>query len=133
MIQDQLLRQYDFTEEQYRSLARLTATLCTLFPRIRCDYPRDASGDLVRGKLSGPDFARYRGILGHYHVQANKVDPGPAFQWDRVIDGARAILCIEGSLRGPCRPSRFGRGHIEDADQPLRHDPGPHAAPSGER
>ena len=124
-IHDQLLRQYDFTDQQYRALARLTATLCTLFPRIRCDYPRDASGSLLRRKLSGPDFARYRGLLGHYHVQENKVDPGPAFQWDRVIDGARAILRIEGSLRGPCRPSRFGRGHIEDADQPSGHDPGP--------
>ena len=32
------------------------------------------------------------GILGHYHVQQNKVDPGPAFQWDRVVDGANELL-----------------------------------------
>ena len=51
MIQGQMLRQYDFTDEQYESLVRLTATLCTLFPRIRCDYPRDAAGALIRGKL----------------------------------------------------------------------------------
>jgi N-acetyl-anhydromuramyl-L-alanine amidase AmpD len=25
-------------------------------------------------------------------VQKNKVDPGPAFQWDKVIDGARRLL-----------------------------------------
>ena len=91
-IQGQSLRQYDFTDRQYDSLIRLTATLCTLFPRIRCDYPRDASGALIRGKLSDPELARYQGILGHYHVQTNKVDPGPAFQWDRVIEGARAVL-----------------------------------------
>jgi N-acetylmuramoyl-L-alanine amidase len=91
-IQGQSLRQYDFTEEQYESLIRLTATLCTLFPRIRCDYPRDASGALIRGKLSDPELDRYQGILGHYHVQTNKVDPGPAFQWDRVIKEARAAL-----------------------------------------
>jgi hypothetical protein len=36
------LRQYDFTKEQYRALARLTAALCTVLPKIRCDYPRDA-------------------------------------------------------------------------------------------
>jgi N-acetylmuramoyl-L-alanine amidase len=90
-IQGQLLRQYDFTDRQYESLIRLTATLCTLFPRIRCDYPRDASGALVRAKLAESELVRYQGILGHFHVQANKVDPGPAFQWDRLIEGARDL------------------------------------------
>jgi hypothetical protein len=33
----------------------------------------------------------YHGVLGHYHVQTNKTDPGPAMQWDRVIDGARRL------------------------------------------
>ncbi len=87
-IQGQSLRQYDFTDRQYESLIRLTATLCKIFPKIRCDYPRDAAGMLVRAKLPGPELARYQGILGHYHVQTNKVDPGPAFQWDRLIKGA---------------------------------------------
>jgi N-acetyl-anhydromuramyl-L-alanine amidase AmpD len=27
-------------------------------------------------------------------VQANKVDPGPAFDWDRVIGGARRLLAL---------------------------------------
>ena len=30
--------------------------------------------------------------MGHYHVQTNKSDPGPAFQWDLVINGARNLL-----------------------------------------
>lgn len=92
MIQGRRLRQYDFTERQYDSLIRLTATLCTLFPRIRCDYPRDPAGALIRAKLPDAELARYRGLLGHYHVQTNKVDPGPAFQWERVIQGARALM-----------------------------------------
>jgi N-acetyl-anhydromuramyl-L-alanine amidase AmpD len=90
-IQGQSLRQYDFTDRQYESLIRLTATLCKLFPRILCDYPRDAAGVLVRAKLADPELVRYQGILGHYHVQANKVDPGPAFQWDRLIKAARDL------------------------------------------
>ncbi len=89
VIQGQSLRQFDFTERQYDSLIRLTATLCMLFPKIRCDYPRDATGNLILAKLPDADLARYQGILGHYHVQTNKVDPGPAFQWDRVIVGTR--------------------------------------------
>lgn len=91
-IQGQSLAQYDLTPEQYDSLIRLTATLCTAFPKIRCDYPRDQAGTLLRQKLPDPDYNRYEGILGHYHVQTNKVDPGPAFQWDTLIDKARALM-----------------------------------------
>jgi hypothetical protein len=91
-IQGRMLRQYDFTDRQYDSLARLTATICMLFPRIKRDYPRDASGSLMLKKLPDSDLARYQGILGHYHVQTNKVDPGPAFQWDRYINETRAML-----------------------------------------
>jgi N-acetylmuramoyl-L-alanine amidase len=91
-IQGQQLVQYDFTPEQYHALTHLTAALCKVLPNIRCDYPRDASGQLVRKKLSDDDLKNYRGVLGHFHIQTNKVDPGPAFQWDRVIDGARALL-----------------------------------------
>jgi hypothetical protein len=91
-IQGQDLEQYDLTPQQYDSLIKLTATLCTLFPKIRCDYPKDASGKLIPLKLDEAAYRGYQGILGHYHVQRNKVDPGPAFQWDRVIDGARALM-----------------------------------------
>ncbi|HWT80747.1 MAG TPA: hypothetical protein VN648_18320 [Candidatus Methylomirabilis sp.] len=90
-VQGQSLRQYDFTDRQYESLIRLTATLCKLSPRIRCDYPGDAAGALVRAKLPDPELVRYQGILGHFHVQTNKVDPGHAFQWDRLIKGARDL------------------------------------------
>lgn len=92
VVQGRKLRQYDFTPEQYDSLIKLTATLCTIFPKIRCEYPRDDQGQLVREKLPDPLLRRFQGILGHFHVQANKVDPGPAFQWDRVINGARQII-----------------------------------------
>jgi N-acetylmuramoyl-L-alanine amidase len=91
-VQGQKLQQYDFTPQQYEALAKLTATLCTIFPKIRCDYPRDENGTLRREKLLAPDYEAYQGILGHYHVQTNKVDPGPAFQWDRLIDSSRKLM-----------------------------------------
>jgi N-acetyl-anhydromuramyl-L-alanine amidase AmpD len=91
-IQAKRLEQYDFTPQQYDALIRLTATLCTLFPKIRCDYPRDDQGVLIPHKLPADRLEQYQGILGHYHVQTNKVDPGPAFQWDRLIDGARRLM-----------------------------------------
>ena len=91
-VQGQTLKQYDLTPQQYESLTKLTATLCTIFPKIKCDYPRDKDGKLALKKLVGEDYTSYEGILGHYHVQTNKVDPGPAFQWDRLIDGARKLM-----------------------------------------
>jgi N-acetylmuramoyl-L-alanine amidase len=90
-IQGRSLVQYDFTPEQYRALTHLTAALCKVFPKLRCDYPRDAEGKLVREKLPDEELERYAGVLGHYHVQRNKIDPGPAFQWEKVIGGARKL------------------------------------------
>lgn len=83
---------YDLTPQQYESLTKLTASLCTIFPKIDCDYPRDAQGHLIPQALPPDHWKDYHGVLGHYHVQSNKNDPGPAFQWDRVIDGARALM-----------------------------------------
>lgn len=91
-IQGTELAQYDFTPEQYAALIKLTAALCKVFPAITCDYPRDADGKLVRQKLSDDALNAYHGVLGHFHVQTNKIDPGPAFDWDRVIGGARKLL-----------------------------------------
>lgn len=90
-INGRKLEQYDFTPEQYAALIRLTAALHRIFPQLALDCPRDAQGQVVAGKLSPTEFERFRGLIGHFHIQANKVDPGPAFQWDRVIDGARAL------------------------------------------
>ena len=92
VVQDTDLIQYDFTPEQYAALIKLTAALCKVFPGIRCDYPRDANGKLVSKKLSDEELKNYHGVLGHYHIQANKTDPGPAVQWDRIIDGATALV-----------------------------------------
>jgi hypothetical protein len=91
-VQGQMLQMYDLTPEQYDSLTKLTAALCTVLPQIRCDYPRDEHGRLVTRKLPGEELAAFKGVIGHYHIQANKADPGPAMQWDRVIDGARRLM-----------------------------------------
>jgi len=88
-IQGRPLRQFDFTPRQYESLAKLTATLCTVFPEMPCDFPRDASGSPLPDKLSDDALAGYQGLLGHYHIQANKTDPGPAMRWDWLVRTAR--------------------------------------------
>jgi N-acetyl-anhydromuramyl-L-alanine amidase AmpD len=92
VIQGRELAQYDFTPEQYTALIKLTAALCKVFPKLKCDYPRDGEGKLVPQKLSDEELTRYQGILGHYHIQSNKVDPGPALRWDRLVRDARQLL-----------------------------------------
>jgi len=92
VIQGEDLVQYDFTPEQYEALTRLTAALCAVFPKLECRYPADAAGQLVPYALAAGELEHYQGVLGHYHIQANKNDPGPAFDWERVIGGARKIL-----------------------------------------
>jgi N-acetyl-anhydromuramyl-L-alanine amidase AmpD len=92
VVQGRELAQYDFTPQQYAALARLTATLCKIFPKLKCDYPRDAGGKLIPGRLSDDALERFQGIMGHYHIQSNKVDPGPAMQWDKLVEEARELL-----------------------------------------
>ena len=100
-IQGDRLLMLDLTTQQYDSLIRLTATLCTIFPDLHCDYPRDDRGDLITRKLPDDNLAAYRGLLGHYHIQQNKIDPGPAFDWDRVITGARRLMAGSSSALMP--------------------------------
>ena len=82
---------------------KLAASLCTVFPSIRCDYPRDERGALITDKLADPQLANYHGLLGHYHIQTNKTDPGPALQWDRIIGGARPLIANPPRERPQCR------------------------------
>lgn len=83
---------YDLTPEQYESLIRLTAALHIALPNIPLDYPRARSGAVLDRSLDADEFRSFRGVLGHWHVQRNKIDPGPAMDWDRVVDGARGLV-----------------------------------------
>lgn len=91
-IQGVELVQYDFTPEQYESLIKLTASLCRIFPKLKCTYPQDNDGKLIPQVLPKQDWENFQGVLGHYHVQKNKTDPGPAFNWEKVIGGAKELL-----------------------------------------
>jgi N-acetyl-anhydromuramyl-L-alanine amidase AmpD len=137
VVQGKMLEQYDFTPQQYNSLIHLTAALCSVFPKITCDYPRQKSafgpsaarlvkdspashtnalaalnepGVLIRHALSGEQYQVYQGILGHFHVQIDKEDPGPAFQWDTVTTGARKLMtpqALAANAAACGKPARF--------------------------
>ena len=90
-VQEHELLQYDFTEAQYRSLEKLLVTLCRVLPRIRGRVPRDSNGEVLsRAFDSDEELHAFEGLIGHSHVTKRKVDPGPAFDWDRVVNALRA-------------------------------------------
>jgi N-acetylmuramoyl-L-alanine amidase len=91
-VQGRALLQYDLTDAQYESLIKLTATLHEVLPKIALDYPRDENGDLKTSILADEEIEAFSGVLGHYHVSKRKIDPGPAFDWDRLIAGAKRAL-----------------------------------------
>jgi N-acetyl-anhydromuramyl-L-alanine amidase AmpD len=84
--------QYDFTPEQYAALSHLVAALCAVLPEIQCEAPRDAEGRVPSRKLGDEALASFQGVLGHHHITERKVDPGPAFDWDKVMGEARRLL-----------------------------------------
>ena len=90
-VQGKTYHQFDFTPEQYRALPKLMAALNKALPRIHLEAPRDSHGNILQRALSPAQLRNHDGILGHFHVQTNKQDPGPAFQWQRVLNEARAL------------------------------------------
>ena len=91
VIQGRELTQYDLTEQQYDSLIKLTATLCAVLPKLRPDGPRDAENAITDHVMTPEELDAYSGLLGHWHVSKSKVDPGPAFDWERVMRGVRKL------------------------------------------
>ena len=90
-VQGRTWYQFDYTPQQYEALARLCAGLSRVFPRIRLEVPRNPDGSVVNRVLPEHELRAFDGIVGHFHVQRNKQDPGPALQWDRLLEQARAL------------------------------------------
>ena len=87
-IQGAVWEQPDYTAAQYHSLGALTRALVNALPRLEPRFPLDDEGNVETAVLEEERQARFRGIVGHHHLSANKRDPGPAFDWERL----RALL-----------------------------------------
>lgn len=90
-IHGRTLHQYDFTDEQYAALIKLTAALHRVLPKMKLDAPRGPDGTVRTNVLTAEELANWSGLIGHYHVTTGKTDPGPAFNWERVLQGARRL------------------------------------------
>lgn len=79
------LWQWPFTDAQYESLGRLLSALCRVLG-IPARAPRDAGGRVPADEVPGEaEMLAFEGLVGHFHVSAAKVDPGPAFDWERLF------------------------------------------------
>lgn len=86
--------QYDYTDEQYEALIKLTATLVRVLPKIELEVPRDENGEIRTDAFTKEELAAWSGLLGHQNVTSGKSDPGPAFDWERLLTGTRRELGI---------------------------------------
>ena len=89
-INGKIVRMWDFTDDQYNALIRLSIGLNQLLPKIRLRVPYDSKKkrtplDRIR------NYSTFEGVLGHAHVQKGgiegvscKYDPGSAFNWPRL-------------------------------------------------
>jgi N-acetylmuramoyl-L-alanine amidase len=82
--------QMDYTQQQYDALVKLTAALTDIFPKMKPDAPRTPEGKIMEQTLTDEQWASFSGILGHYHVQTNKSDPGPAMDWEYLLSEVRS-------------------------------------------
>ncbi|MFA5625078.1 MAG: N-acetylmuramoyl-L-alanine amidase [Bradymonadales bacterium] len=89
-----------YTEEQYETLIALMKAFITPIPVAgeepwvplpvvaeNCFPPISDNGEVVNRMLR--DYLGFKGFMGHYHCSANKWDPGPAFDWMRVLSGIK--------------------------------------------
>lgn len=81
--------QYDYTPEQYKSLIKLIAGVSRVLPKIDTEAPRGPDGRVLTRVLSDTEYENFSGVVGHYHLTENKIDPGPAFDWEGVLYGVR--------------------------------------------
>ena len=84
-----MVRMWDFTEEQYEVLIKLSFGLNKLLPKIKLKVPTNKeTGKHPLNRLK--NYSRFAGVLGHSHVQDGstglecKYDPGSAFNWSRL-------------------------------------------------
>lgn len=84
--------QYDFTNEQYEALGKLTAALHRVLPRIELAVPCGPDGRIITEVLPDEQLEDFHGLVAHWHITRQKQDPGPAFDWDRVLNTARWAL-----------------------------------------
>ncbi len=85
-IQTGLLKTWGYAPIQYESLI----LLLKLFVReidLAKSFPMGPNGKVVGELLVEDDVKKLKGFVAHWHLCDSRWDPGPAFDWERVLAG----------------------------------------------
>lgn len=81
-------RSWGYTDVQYDSLVKLLASLGKFYPKLKLAAPVDERGEIIWQVPADDAFDLEKiGIWAHMHLTAQKFDPGPGFDWARVLQG----------------------------------------------
>jgi N-acetylmuramoyl-L-alanine amidase len=94
-INGNTIRAFDYTDAQKDALSRLCRELLRLLPNVPAEYPQSSPGE--QSWTTMPDAAikreSYAGYVGHYHLTAQKWDPGP-FDFKEFCTKLRGAFCF---------------------------------------
>lgn len=85
VINDVPWQSVGFTDAQYDALIKLLFALKSKFQKIQLSPPVTETGE-VPWSIVQPDLEKF-GIYGHLHMSPMKFDPGPGFDWPRLLAG----------------------------------------------
>jgi N-acetylmuramoyl-L-alanine amidase len=72
-----------FTDAQYLSTIKLIKFLCAKY-----NLPKTFVAEAKRFNiLTSAEFTAFKGIVSHVNCRTDKVDIGPAFDWNRIVSG----------------------------------------------
>ncbi len=77
---------WGYTDAQYQALIELLKVLTKVLDKIEPKYPADPTGEVIPYVIPD-DWPGFAGILAHWHISPTRWDPGPGFDWQRVIAG----------------------------------------------
>ncbi len=81
-------KSWGYTDAQYDSLIKLLASLGKFYPKLKLAAPVDERGEIIWQVPADDAFDLEKiGLWGHMHLTAQKFDPGPGFDWSRVLQG----------------------------------------------
>jgi N-acetyl-anhydromuramyl-L-alanine amidase AmpD len=79
-------KSWGFTDAQYDALIKLLLELNVHFPKLKLAAPVDERGEIIWQVPKELDTTKM-GIYGHMHLTPQKFDPGPGFDWPRLLQG----------------------------------------------
>jgi hypothetical protein len=81
---------FTYNDAQMKSFAALSRELLKLLPNLPAEYPQSSPGQQSWDTMADANQQRerYAGYVGHYHITAQKWDPGP-FDFKQFCSGLR--------------------------------------------